>query len=78
MLNNPSNNSDKKTERFIAKPRNFANSEAGKVVYINYIFSEQLKMYKSRSALGYLTKFLKLQTLQYSVAINDVGNHYTI
>ena len=67
-----------KTESFISKPRKFAISEIGKVVYVNYIFSEQLKMYKSHSVWGYLTKFLKLQTLQYCVAINDVGNHYTI
>jgi len=67
-----------KTESFIAKPRKFANLEIGDVVYVNYIFSEQLKMYNSHSVWGYLIMFLKLQTLQYSVAINDVGTHYTI
>jgi len=67
-----------KTESSVAKPREFANPETGNVIYVNYVFSEQLKMYKSHSVWGYLTKFLKLQTLQYSVAINDVGNHYTI
>jgi len=45
------------TESFVAKPREFANPETGNAVYVNYTFSEQLKMYKSHIVWGYLTVF---------------------
>jgi len=33
-------------QSFVVKPRNFAHSENGNVVYVNYMDSEQLKMFK--------------------------------
>jgi hypothetical protein len=65
-LTNPTSNSNKKTETFIAKPRKLGNSEIGNVVFVNYMIIDELKMYTSHSVWGYLTKFWGLQTLQYS------------